>query len=197
MGEREFKDELHRYLKAERESVLWKLDGLSEYDARRPFVPTGTNLLGLVKHLASVEFGYFGATFGRPSPDEQPFDEADPNADMFARPEESREFIAGLYRKAWAHSDETIAALALDAAGRVPWWPAERAEVTLHHILVRAIDETARHAGQMDIIRELADGAAGLRPDRSNLAYDDQASWRAFHERVERAAREASGPPSG
>lgn len=192
MGEHEFKADLHQYLKAAREAVLWKLDGLSEYDARRPLVPTGTNLLGLVKHLASVEFGYFGASFGRPSPDEQPFDESDPNADMFAAAGESREFITGLYRKAWAHSDATIEALPLDAAGRVPWWPAERAGTTLHHLLVRVIDETARHAGQMDIIRELIDGAAGLRQGKSSLPYTGPDEWRAFRDRVERAAREAS-----
>jgi hypothetical protein len=52
--------------RAAREALVWKLDGLSEYDARRPMVPTGTNLLGLVKHVASVEAGYFGETFDRP-----------------------------------------------------------------------------------------------------------------------------------
>lgn len=191
----EFKADLHRYLRAGREAVLWKLDGLPEYDVRRPAVPTGTNLLGLVKHLAAMEFGYFGATFGRPSPDEQPFDEADPNGDMVARPDESREFITGLYRKACAHSDATIEALSLEAAGRVPWWPAERAEVTLHRVLAHMTDETCRHAGQMDIIRELIDGSAGHRPNSSNLGYDDRAEWPAFRERVERAAREAAGQP--
>lgn len=192
MTEREFKAELHRYLTVEREAVLWKLEGLGEYDVRRPLVPTGTNLLGLVKHLAGVEFGYFGATFGRPSPDDLPFDESDPNADMYAAADESRDFVTGLYRKAWVHSDATIASLPLDAVGRVPWWPAERAGVTLHHILVRAIDETARHAGQMDIIRELIDGAAGLQRGKANLPYTGPAEWEAFRNRVERAAREAS-----
>ena len=51
------KADLHRYLQAARDALLWKLDGLSEYDIRRPMVPTGTNLLGLVKHVASVEAG--------------------------------------------------------------------------------------------------------------------------------------------
>jgi hypothetical protein len=193
MGTTDPKDDLRRYLQASREAALWKLDGLSEYDVRRPLVPTGTNLLGVVKHLAGVEFAYFGATFGRPSPDEQPYDESVPNSDMLASASESREFITGLYRKAWAHSDATIGALPLDATGRVPWWPAERAEVTLQHILVRVTDETARHLGQMDIVRELIDGAAGLKADASNLPFDNQASWRAYYEQVERTAREASG----
>jgi len=193
MNEHDFKEDLHRYLKAAREAMLWKLDGLSEYDVRRPLVPTGTNLLGLVKHLAGIEFGYFGDTFGRPSPDALPFDESDPNADMFAFPGESREFITGLYRKAWAHSDATIEALPADATGRVPWWPAERAETTLHRLLVHVATETNRHAGQADIVRELIDGAAGRDAAASNLPTDDPAEWRAHHDRVERAAREAAG----
>ena len=66
--------------------MLWKLDGLSEYDIRRPLTPTGTNLLGLVKHLASVELGYFGEVFGRPSDIPLPWFEenAEPNADLWA-----------------------------------------------------------------------------------------------------------------
>ena len=54
------KADLHEYLRSGREAMLWKVDGLSEYDARRPLVPTGTNLLGLVRHVASIETGYFG-----------------------------------------------------------------------------------------------------------------------------------------
>ena len=61
------KDTLIHYLQGARDAIVWKVEGLSEYDARRPLTPTGTNLLGLVKHLASVELGYFGDTFGRPS----------------------------------------------------------------------------------------------------------------------------------
>jgi len=180
--------------------MLWKLDGLSEYDIRRPLVPTGTNLLGLVKHLASVEFGYFGDTFGRPSDDTMPWDEADPNSDMFAAPDESRAAITGLYRRAWAHADATIGALPLDAIGHVPWWPADRNEVTLHHILIRMVAETSRHAGQADIVRELIDGAAGVSAEVSSLPSDDQAWWAGHRDRVERAARQAAataGPESG
>jgi hypothetical protein len=127
------KADLRRYLQAGREALLWKLDGLSEYDVRRPLVPTGTNLLGLIKHVASVEAGYFGATFGRPFPEPLPWMDqvAETNADMWATAEESREQIVGLYHRVWAHSDATIAALPLDTIGQVPWWPPERREVTL------------------------------------------------------------------
>jgi uncharacterized damage-inducible protein DinB len=187
------KADLRRYLQVAREAMLWKLDGLSEYDVRRPMVPTGTNLLGLVKHLASVEFGYFGETFGRPFSEPLPWLEegAEPNADMWATPDESRAEIIGLYHRAWAHSDATIGALALDAIGQVPWWPPERREVTLHRILVHMIAETDRHAGQADIVRELIDGATGLRQDNGSLAPGDRAWWATYRNRLEVAAREA------
>jgi len=188
---------LRLYLQEERDALLWKLDGLSEYDIRRPMVPTGTNLLGLVKHVTSVEFGYFGDTFGRPCEDQLPWDEADPNSDMWATPAESRDFITGLYRRAWAHSDATVDALGLEAIGHVPWWPAGRNEVTLHRILIHVATETARHAGQADIIRELIDGAAGLTTENPNLPSDDQAWWAAHRDRVERAAREAARASGG
>ncbi|HET7519898.1 MAG TPA: DinB family protein [Actinomycetes bacterium] len=193
MTEPDPKADLRRYLQAAREALVWKLEGLSEYDARRPMVPTGTNLLGLVKHVASVEAGYFGETFGRPFPEPLPWlDEgADPNADMWATAEESREQIVGLYHRVWAHSDATIDALALDAVGKVPWWPRERREVTLQQILVHMIAETHRHADHADIVRELIDGAAGLREGNDNLAPGDQAWWERYRSRLEHAAREA------
>src|SRR2546430_2586948 len=166
------KADLHRYLQAARDALLWKLDGLSEYDVRRPLVRTGTNLLGLVKHVASVEAGYFGDTFGRPFGESFPWfaDDAEPNADMWAAADESREQIVGLYRRVWVHSDATIDALELDAVGHVPWWPEDRREVTLHRILVHMLAETHRHAGHADIVRELIDGAAGLRDGNDNMA---------------------------
>jgi uncharacterized damage-inducible protein DinB len=188
------KADLRRYLQDAREALLWKLDGLSEYDIRRPLVPTGTNLLGLVKHAASVELGYFGECFGRPSGERLPWleDGAEPNADMWATADETREQITGLYRRAWAHSDATISALALDAAGRVPWWPASRSEVTLHKILVHMIAETDRHAGQADIVRELIDGGVGLREGNDSMAPGDKAWWQDYRDRVERAAMDAA-----
>jgi uncharacterized damage-inducible protein DinB len=187
------KPDLHRYLQTAREALLWKLDGLSEYDMRRPLTPTGTNLLGLIKHVASVEIGYFGDTFGRPFGEPLPWweDGAELNADMWATADESRDQIVALYRRAWAHSDATIDALELDATGRVPWWPAERAEVTLHRILVHVIAETNRHGGHADIVRELIDGAVGLRDGNDNMAPGDQAWWANYRSRLELVAQQA------
>jgi hypothetical protein len=188
------KADLHRYLQAARDALLWKLDGLSEYDTRRPMVPTGTNLLGLVKHVASVEIGYLGTVFGRPFDQPLPWyeDDAEPNADMWATPDESRDDIVGLYRRAWAHSDATIDALPLDAVGQVPHWPADRRHVTLHRVLVHLIAETHRHAGHADIVRELVDGAVGRHQDYDNMAPGDQAWWTDYHHRLEQAARQAA-----
>ncbi|WAL64148.1 DinB family protein [Amycolatopsis cynarae] len=193
MIESDPKADLHRYLRAAREALLWKLDGLPEYDVRRPLTPTGTNLLGLVKHAASTELGYFGVVFGRPFDQPLPWlgEDAEPNADMWATADESRTEIIGLYRRAWAHADATIEALALDATGQVPWWPADRREVTLHRILVHMIAETQRHAGHADVVRELIDGAAGMQQGNDNLPPGDQAWWDSYRDRLERVAREA------
>lgn len=184
------KDDLHRYLQAGREAVLWKLDGLSEYDVRRPMVTTGTNLLGLVKHLASVELGYFGDCFGRPHGEELPWfaDTAEPNADMWAMPAESRDNLVALYRRAWRHSDVTIETLQLNSLGRVPWWPPDRAEVSLHRILVHVATETHRHAGHADIVRELIDGSVGLRLGNENLPDRDREWWTSYREQLEQSA---------
>jgi hypothetical protein len=175
---------LLRYLQRGRDAMVSKLDGLGEYDIRRPVTPTGTNLLGLVKHLANVEFEYFGECFGRPSGEAVPFNEEDPNADLVAEAAESREDIIDRYKKAWAWADETISSLPLDAVGHVPWWGRD---VTLQWILVHMATETHRHAGHADIVRETIDGAAGV--DTTS----DPAWWQAYRDRVERAAREASG----
>jgi len=194
MTQLDHKGELQHYLQAAREALLWKLEGLSEYDVRRPMVPTGTNLLGIVKHTASVESGYLGEVFARPFPEPLPWFEAgsQPNDDMWATPDESREDVIGLYQRVWAHSDATIDALQLDSPGRVPWWPEERADVTLNQIVVHMIAETNRHGGHADVVRELIDGAVGYRRDASNLPDLDATWWDSYRDRLEQAARDGA-----
>ena len=195
------KADLRRYLQMARDALVWKLDGLSEYNVRRPLTPTGTNLLGLIKHVASTEIGYFGDTFGRPFGEQLPWmvDVGDfdvealgPDVlvgDLWATADESRDQIVGLYRRVWVHSDATIEALDLDATGHVPWWPPEHHEVTLHRILVHMIAETHRHAGHADIVRETIDGAAGLRSDNANMPTQDPAWWAQYRVKLERVAQ--------
>lgn len=192
MSDPEFKATLHRYLRRQRDHLLAKLDGLGERDLRWPMTPTGTNLLGLVKHVASVQLGYFGEVFDRPHGRPLPWLAADAevNADMWATAEETRDEIVDLHRFSAAHSDATIDALDLDAPGQVPWWPPERRRVSLHQILVHVTAETARHAGHADIVRELIDGSAGNRD--GNLPEQTEAAWRSYRDRLEQAARTAA-----
>ena len=191
------KAHLQTYLQRGRDALLWKLEGLSEYDVRRPLVRTGTNLLGLLKHTASVEAGYLGDCFGRPFPEKFPWfaEGAEVNADMWATADESRDQFVDLYRRVWAHSDETIRQRDLESRGHVSWWPEERREPTLHRVLIHLIAETERHAGQADIVRELIDGAAGLRAEADNLPPGDAEWWTSYRDRLEQVAREAGGLP--
>lgn len=177
------KEALRHYLRAAREAVLWKTEGLSERDLRLPRTPTGTSLIGIVKHCLNVEAGYFGPTFGRtlPMADELiPFSayDSDPQVDWFATESETTAGLVDLYRRVAEHVDATIAELPLDSRGRVPWWPLERGEVTLHRVLVHVIEDVARHAGHADILREQIDGAAGLNSANSNVP--DDVDWPAY-----------------
>lgn len=182
---------LHRYLQVGRDALLWKMEGLGEYEMRRPMTRTGTNLLGIVKHVASVEVGYFTGVFGRPCPIDIPWfaEGASANADMWAGADESREDIISLCQQSWKVSDATIHELSLDAAGTVMWWPEERRNVTLHTILVHMIAETHRHLGHADIVRESIDGSVGYRADAPNLPDFDDAKWSSHRDEIERAAR--------
>jgi uncharacterized damage-inducible protein DinB len=178
---------LQRYLQRERDNLVRTLDGLSEYDVRRPMTPTGTSLLGLDKHVASVELGYLGDCVGRPPGIDLPWDNEEgyrASADMWATAEESREFILDLYRRSWAHADESIATLGLDAAATVPWWPEERRETTLGYLVVHLLAETAHHAGHADIVREMIDGRGGN--DREEVG--DEAWWQQYVARVQAQA---------
>lgn len=183
---------IHRYLNMQRQALLAKLDGVGEREVRWPMTPTGTNLLGLVKHVAIVELGYFGEVFDRSSniPLLWLDEDAEINADMWATAQESREEIVSLYLRAAAHADATIEALSLDSPGRVPWWPPEREQVTLQQIIVHVTVEIARHAGHADIIRELIDGNAG--DNDGNLPEQTTQEWASYRLRLEQAAAEAA-----
>ncbi|MFE6917043.1 DinB family protein [Streptomyces rubiginosohelvolus] len=189
------KDTLHGRLRRDREALLWKLDGVSEYDARRPLTATGTNLLGLVKHVATVEARYFGEVFGRPSPEPlsrwQDYD----GSDLWAAEDETRDRITGFYRRTWEHADATIDALPLDAPGHVPWWPEPHSDTNLFAVLVHILGETVRHTGHADILREGLDGRTGLRPEHEKPI--DEEARAAYRAKIERAAAgsAASTPP--
>jgi hypothetical protein len=199
----DLKAELLRVLQGSRAVMLAKLDGLSEYDRRRPSTPTGTNLLGLVKHLAGLEYGYLGESFGRPPIERPSWFRDDPYSeiDMWATPDELSDYIAGVYRHACAHSDITVAELDLGSPGHVAHWADGHRETTLGVLLIRMVGETAQHAGHADIIRELIDGRIG---GDEATADADAVFWRDRRNRVQEAAdhfrapgtTSASAPPA-
>ncbi|MEY9872493.1 putative damage-inducible protein DinB [Streptacidiphilus sp. MAP12-33] len=151
------KEILLHSMERHRAAVRWKLEGLDDEQLRRQLVPSGTSLLGLVKHLASVEYGWFCETFGvetEPLPD---VDE-DENADLRVEPGETTAELLAFYDRACAAANAVIEATELDATGTVSW---TGRVVSMRWVLVHMIEETARHAGHVDILRELIDGATG------------------------------------
>ncbi|GIG68945.1 DinB family protein [Phytomonospora endophytica] len=179
---------LHNDLREMREALVWKLDGLSEYDVRRPLTATGTNLLGLVKHVACSSARYFGEVFDRPFAEVPRWDAEDAwTGELWAAEDETRAEIFGLYRRVAEHADATIEALAVDAPGFVPWWP--RPKVKLFNILVHSLVELARHAGHADILREQLDGEVGSYP--GGAGGRDDAERAARFAAIERAAKAA------
>lgn len=181
------REDLRQYLQESRDCVVRALEGLDEYDVRRPLVPSGTNLLGLVKHLAGIELNYFGTCIGRVPPVTLPWEEDGSiweGADMWATADETREHLLDLYRTAWRHSDEPLATLPLDAPAHVPWWREGQRDTTFGHLVVRVVAETAHHAGHCDIVRELIDGRGG--PDAGDIG--DAEVWAAYVARIQAAA---------
>ncbi|MER7579641.1 DinB family protein [Kitasatospora sp. NPDC097691] len=185
------KDNLHGRLRRDREALLWKLDGLSEYDARRPLTATGTNLLGLVKHVATVEARYFGEVFDRPSPEPLPrWQDHSAGSDLWATEDETRDQIIAFYRRTWEHSDATINELPLDAPGHVPWWPEPHPNTNLFAIMIHVLGESIRHAGHADVLREGLDGRTGLRAEHEKQI--DEEARTAHCAKIEQAARSAA-----
>ena len=180
-------DDLRRYLQQSRDSVLRSLDGLSEYDVRRPLVPSGTNLLGVVKHLVGIELSYLGSCVGRTPPVTLPWEEDGSiweSADMWATPDQSRDYVLDLYRTAWRHSDESLATLPLDAPAHVTWWSEGNRDTTFGHLVVRVLEDTAHHAGHCDLVRELIDGRGG----RDQADAGDEEWWTAYVAKIQAAA---------
>jgi uncharacterized protein DUF664 len=190
MTDESAKEHLHDHLRWVREALVWKLDGLGEYDIRRPLTSTGTSLLGLVKHLAVWESRYFGEVFGRPFPEPLPRwdDQAANDAAFWATEHETRDEVIGLYHRVWQHTDATINALAIDAPGYVPWWDDH---VKLFNIMVHMLSDTTRHAGHADILREQLDGTVGMTAASAALHGHDNAFWQARCATIEQAARAA------
>jgi len=182
----DLKAELHSRLQRARTAVLSKLDGLSEYDMRRPMTPTGTSLLGLVKHLATVEYAYFGDSFDRPPPEPLPWVEDRSNwqdSDMWATADQSSEYLIGLYQRASAHADQTISSGTLESPATVAHWRPAKRHTTLGLLLIHLLAETSGHSGHADILREMIDGRAGQGSDHKTAA-----EWADYVAQIQAAA---------
>ncbi|WP_229674854.1 DinB family protein [Terrabacter tumescens] len=189
-------EELLRYLQQGRDALLRSLDGLGDYDVRRPLTPSGTNLLGLVKHVAGVELAYLADSVGRPSGERLSWVEDGSiwdSADMWATAEESGDDLVRLYQQAWAHCDAAVRELGLDAPASVEWWPEERRRTTLGSLLVRCVAEVSQHAGHADVLRESIDGRGGR--DHDEMGGEEW--WTAHLARIQAAADAHRETPSG
>lgn len=156
------KTSLQVALQRHRDVVVWKIEGLDDDQLRRQMTPSGTSLLGMVKHLAAVEYGWFCATFGRET-EPMPFDEEDPEADLRITPDETTADIVDFYNRACRAADVVIGEVGIEELGNA--WFGD--QVSMRWVLIHMVEEAARHAGHMDILRELIDGATGdhNRPD--------------------------------
>jgi len=155
------KEALYIALDRHRDAVLWKLAGLDDEQLRRPMTPSGTNLLGMLKHLAAVEYGWFCETFGEPT-EVLPFDADDPEADLRVNPDETTQDILDFYARARTAADRSINAHDLDDLGK-SW---DGSAVSMRWVLIHMLEEVARHTGHIDIVRELIDGKTGDHPGR-------------------------------
>ena len=154
------KEMLGAYLDYHRATLLMKIDGVSDEDLRRPMVPSGTNLLGMVKHLAWVERGWFQECFAGDEIPTPPWTDEDPDADFRIEPHESTQQIIDMYREACERSRAiTEDATSLDQPAKNP--SPRRRGIKLRWILMHMIEETARHNGHADILREMIDGSTG------------------------------------
>lgn len=182
---------LARYLKASRDGLLWKAEGLDEFRMRLPRTSTGISLLGLVRHCLTVEYGYLVACMGRTSSLVLPrVDyESDPNSSFIVAEGETAEGLLQLYRDVAHEVARSIAEIPLDAPAHVPWW-GDRGNTTFERLLIHVLAEVSRHAGHADIIREEIDGRVGLRPSDSNM-WRPRDGWAGHVARV-RATADAS-----
>jgi hypothetical protein len=176
---------LRTHLALAQKHLLWKLDGLSDEELRRPMTKTSTNLIGIVKHLTGVTAQYLISTFGR---EREVFDwergeepEFWYGGDMWATPEESSADLLSAYRRACDAALESIDALDFDAIGTHH----TGLKVSLRWMILNVLSDTLRHLGHADVIRENIDGAIGGDPVLpSTVAGDDDEYWAKFRLRV-------------
>ena len=153
---------LDAFLDYYREAIKAKARGVSEENARRRLVPTQTTLASLIKHLARVEMSWFQHRLAQVPLEELPYlkrllEDPDPDSDFRVEPDEIVEMLLARYDEQCIRSREIAAKKQLDDVVPHPLL----GEVTMRWIVVHMIEETARHAGHADILREQIDGSTG------------------------------------
>ncbi|MFI7059936.1 DinB family protein [Kribbella sp. NPDC050124] len=151
------RESLTQQLDFHRATLLRKLEGLDGEQLRRPMTASGLSLLGLVKHLAETEHGWFLRIYGGSLEPDLFSTGNDPDADFRVGPDETADALVGQYLLTCERARAVVAAGGLDDVVTTP----SGAEANLRAILVHMIQETARHNGHADIIREAIDGATG------------------------------------
>jgi uncharacterized damage-inducible protein DinB len=157
---------LSGWLDYHRATILWKVEGLDDEQLRRRLVGSRTTLLGLIKHLAHVERGWFRVVFAGEQVRGDPRHDSDPDFDFAVDAGETTEDVISLYLEEIRLAREAIAGASPDTRARRAevHYNGERIrgeELTLRWILTHMIEETARHNGHADILRELIDGRTG------------------------------------
>jgi uncharacterized damage-inducible protein DinB len=142
---------VHELLQFQRESLARKVDGVSEADARRSPVQSGTSLLWLMNHISFAERIWIMHRFSA-------VEGGVPDNDI--KPGDTLAAAVDYYRQTWREVDEIVFhASGLDEEARL--MESGRPPVNLRWILMHLLEETARHAGHADILRELLDGSTG------------------------------------
>ncbi|MER7250439.1 DinB family protein [Kribbella sp. NPDC000426] len=172
---------LLKHLDEIQQSLLWKVEGLSDAELRRPMTGTGTNLIGIVKHLTGVTYGYLVSAFGRerevlPWEDDE---ELWHGLDLWATPDESPEELIAAYRRACAAGALAVEELDLETLGTHH----SGSTVTLREMVLTVLLDTTRHAGHADVVRELVDGRVGSRP-ADPMSPDDPEYLRMYRARM-------------
>lgn len=125
-------------------------------------------MLGTIKHLASIEFGWFASTFGRPS-EWIPWNPDDSDADTRIEPGRTIEDVLAFYRRAQAAADQVIQDFSLDEIRPTLIGLGDGSSVTLRWILIHVLEDTIRHTGHLDILRENIDGSTGDHPPQAAI----------------------------
>ena len=154
------KTALRWFLQSQRDSVLAIVEGLDEAALRTTVLPSGWTPLGLIEHLGLAERHWFQeVAVGSAAP--LPWGDEDPPLTTSRSPEQ----VFAFYREQCALSDAFLTATPLSTPpiGRHGDWLDDET-TDIRRIVLHMIEETARHAGHLDIVRELIDGRTGLGP---------------------------------